>query len=94
LLQKIPHHRSPVILEPGKEKRWLSDNTELTDITALLHPYPGEKMNAYPISPAIKNPRNNDKKLLMPVGEPIEKEEDGKITSTLELQGMGNPRKR
>ena len=56
----------------------------------MLNPYPGEKMNAYPINNRIKNPSINDKSLLTPVGDRIEKEFDVKTSSSWELQGMGS----
>jgi putative SOS response-associated peptidase YedK len=72
LLQKIGHHRMPVILHPENERTWLNSASALGEITRQLQPYPHELMNAYPISSLIKNPRNNSKELLQPVGEIIE----------------------
>lgn len=88
LLQKIHHHRSPVILHEEDERRWLQDSP-LSEITALLEPYEGRDMNAYPISTRIKNPRMNDEALLAPAGPPIEPETDIHIVRELKLQGMG-----
>ena len=94
LLQKIPHHRSPVILDRRDERTWLDTDAPLTDITSMLKPYAGELMNAYPISTAIKNPRNDSKENIQPQGKTIEPETGQSVVSSLELQGMGNPRKR
>ncbi|MFM1745421.1 MAG: hypothetical protein RLZZ630_1358 [Bacteroidota bacterium] len=88
LLQKIHHHRSPVILHEEDERRWLAD-APLSDITALLEPYDGRDMNAYPIDPRIKNPRVNEPALLAPVGPPVEPETDIRVVRELKLQGMG-----
>jgi len=55
LMQKIPHHRSPVILKPFQEKQWLNPETPLTDITTMLNSYDAREMDAYPISPKIKS---------------------------------------
>ncbi len=88
LLQKIHHHRSPVILHEGDERKWLEAD-HLSDITTLLEPYDGDDMNAYPISARIKNPRVNDIELLEPLGEPIEKETEFRVLRELKLQGMG-----
>ena len=93
LLQKIGHHRSPVILSKEDEESWLSD-LPLSDITSLLKPYPSDKMNAYPISADIKNPRNKDFELLKPIGQPIFKEYDYEIYEDLKLEGMGMSRAR
>ena len=70
LLQKIPHHRSPVILHPKSESIWLSD-TPLPEVLELLSPFPAELMNAYPVDPQIKNPRNNEKALIEAQGEKL-----------------------
>ena len=70
LLQKIPHHRSPVILNKEDEKKWLSD-IHLDEILDLLKPFPDKMMQAYPIDKQIKNPRVNSPGLLKAVGETI-----------------------
>ena len=90
LLQKIPHHRSPVILKPGYEQMWLNPNTPLSDITKLLKPFPSELMNAYPIDKEIKNPKNNDKALILPKGSTLFAEQVIKSSKDLKLQGMGS----
>jgi len=89
LLQKIPHHRSPVILPRSLEHAWLNDDIPLSDVTGMLRPYPAEKMNAYPISPAIKSPRASGPELLRPVGQRLTPEYDTKKTDDVNLQGMG-----
>lgn len=90
LLQKIPHHRSPVILPQRSEQRWLRQNLQLTDVTALLRPYPAELMNAYPISPEIKTPGNNRKELIQPIGERLLPEVDITVNKEIRLEGMGS----
>lgn len=67
LMQKIGHHRSPVILEQADEMKWLQ-STNLSEITAMLKPYPAHLMNAFPIDAAIKNQKNNAPEFLKPVG--------------------------
>lgn len=88
LMQKIKHHRMPVILDPEDYNRYLSLETPLSSITNLLHQYPANKMNAFKISTAIKNPKNNNKDLLTPVSEWVQKEEEIKITTQINLFGM------
>lgn len=90
LLQKLPHHRSPVILRQGQEKKWLNMDIPLADATKLLKPYPADLMNAYPIDPAIKNPRSEGAQLLKPIGERIVPEYDIQTKQDIELQGMGS----
>ena len=89
LMQKIPHHRSPVILPRRYEKRWLRSDLPLTDVTAMLEPFSAEKMNAYPIAPNIKNPNIDDKSLIEPIGQRIDKEFEARTTEQWELSGMG-----
>jgi putative SOS response-associated peptidase YedK len=90
LLQKLPHHRSPVILDQRHEKKWLNQDLPLADVTKLLKPYPADLMNAYPIGPAIKNPQAEGPELLKPFGERISPEFDIRTDQDLLLQGMGS----
>lgn len=93
LMQKIPHHRSPVILEHSNESKWLSLNTPLSEITKLLKPYDSCLMNAFPISDKIKNPKVNNLDLVTPIGPELQSEYDIKVSQALNLQGMGNRKK-
>lgn len=90
LLQKLPHHRSPVILHEHEEKKWLDTSRPLLDITNMLKPFPAEMMNAYPIAPDIKKPGAEGAELIQPVGERIMPEYEVKSKIELELQGMGS----
>ncbi len=94
LLQRVGHHRSPVILEKGEETEWLNPHAPLGEVTSLLKPYPNKTLNAYPISTDIKNPRANSMKLLQPTGERIFTEYDYEIYSDIKLFGMGEGRAR
>lgn len=94
LLQKIPHHRSPIILSKSGERKWLSSKTPLTDITKLLRPYPSELMNAFPIRNDIKDPRAEGKKLITQIGEKLQQEIQIRTHKELRLQGMGNRNKK
>ena len=88
LLQKLPHHRSPVILDRDDEKYWLDTELPLGDTLSLLRHYPSDAMNAYPIDPAIKNPRSDGRELIEPIGERLTPEYEAKFWIDLELQGM------
>ena len=94
LMQKLPHHRSPVILHRSEEQKWLNNKLPLTDITKMLKPFPAGLMNAYPISTEIKNPRANSKVLIEPKGEKLQNEIGIRTKSELRLQGMGNPKRK
>ena len=85
----IGHHRMPVILHPQQEKLWLDDELPLSDVTAMLEPYPASEMNGYPISPAIKSSKAKGLELLQPIGERVFKEYDYEVIQKTELQGMG-----
>lgn len=85
---KLPHHRSPVILEKEMEQKWLHSE-HLADISWMLKPYPSEKMNGYAISNKIKDPRSTGLELIKPVGNRLLPEEIIKGHSELKLQGMG-----
>lgn len=88
VLQRIGHHRSPVILHEGDERRWLQD-IPLSEVTALLEPYPPQEMNAYPLEKRIKHPRENDPSLLIPAGPAVVPQTELRIVQDLRVQGMG-----
>lgn len=89
LIQKIPHPRMPVILPHYNEAKWLNDKAPLSDITAMLNPFPANQMNAYPIDTKIKNPRNNYSQIIDPIGETIVPEINYTISDKIKKQGMG-----
>ena len=89
LTQAIGHHRAPVILDPDREREWLDPDTPLGDITTMLRTWDAKRFNAYPISPAIRDPRRNGSGLLEPVGQRVWPEFTHEIHSTLEVFGMG-----
>lgn len=89
LMQMIPHHRMPVILDPADYSTYLNAEAPLDAITSLLKPYDHRQMNAYPISDRIKSARNKDKELLDPLGEPLQKEYSYKQEQKSILMGMG-----
>ncbi len=93
ILQRLPHQRMPVILAEENYHAWLDTNTDLGNITGLLRPYPAHLMNAYPISTDIKNPKNNSKELLNPIGERLFPEFEIKVTDELEEKGFGKRKK-
>jgi putative SOS response-associated peptidase YedK len=41
LLEKIPHHRTPVVLLPDDEKRWLNEDLPLNEVLNLLKSFTG-----------------------------------------------------
>ena len=90
LLQKLPHHRSPVCLDGREEENcWLNPESAVSDLDDLLRYRGGDRFNAYPVSNSIKNARLNDPSLIRPVGQRILPEFEYDIHRDIELQGMG-----
>lgn len=89
LMQKIPHHRMPVILNDEACQLYLKTDAPLSEITKLLEPFPADKMNAYPISAAISKKTNKDVALLEPKGERLQAEYLFQHTEEIKLEGMG-----
>jgi putative SOS response-associated peptidase YedK len=57
------HHRMAVMLEPGEEERWLTEE----DPRDLFEPYPADRMRAYPVSTLVNDPSNDSPQLVEPV---------------------------
>jgi len=55
------HDRMPVILEPESYARWLDPEARgSVALRPLLRPYPAEAMTAWPVRPAVNNPRYDE----------------------------------
>jgi putative SOS response-associated peptidase YedK len=52
------HNRMPVIIELDDYSMWLDPGDDPQDALHLMRPYPAEKMEAYAVSTAVNNPRN------------------------------------
>lgn len=62
------HVRMPVILHPQEYEHWL--DRELNDpakLQSLYQPYPADTMEAYEVSTAVNNPRNDTPELILPI---------------------------
>ncbi len=94
LMKQIGHHRSPVILSKMNEYAWLNEKSSLASVTKLMQPYDKSLMNAYPVSPLIKNPKNNNRELIEPIGERIYKEFINKVVEYPKVEGMGKNKDR
>ena len=88
--QKIGHHRSPVILCEEDENKWLDETLPLKEVLGLLRPYKGEEFRAVPVSIRIKNPKNKDRDLIIPVDKSGKVEFDSSVKKDLRLEGMGS----
>ncbi|MCJ7735618.1 MAG: SOS response-associated peptidase [Anaerolineales bacterium] len=57
---KPVHDRMPVILHPENYETWLSPiEGKPEDFQPFLKPFPGNLMQAYPVSPFVNSPKNN-----------------------------------
>ncbi len=70
LLETIGEKRSPLILPYGTERAWVRDS-HLSVITGLMKCLSPHHMNAYPVSRAINDARNNSRDLVNPIGPRI-----------------------
>lgn len=60
--------RMPVILVAKDYDDWLDPSLQTVErLNALLRPFPAEDMEAYPVSPIVNNPRNDQPECVMPV---------------------------
>ena len=67
LLRPI-HNRMPVILSPTSYDQWLDPTVQDTvPLKALLRPYPGDELLAYPVSTLVNNPRHDAPDCLEPL---------------------------
>ncbi|KZD00884.1 SOS response-associated peptidase [Oceanibaculum pacificum] len=58
------HDRMPVILDPADYERWLTGTAAMAQ--ALIRLFPATRMEAWPVSPAVGNVRNDAAMLLQP----------------------------
>jgi putative SOS response-associated peptidase YedK len=59
------HHRMPVIVAPDDYGAWLDPGgQDISTPGSLIRPYPAELMEAYPVSPRVNAPRNDDPGLI------------------------------
>jgi putative SOS response-associated peptidase YedK len=61
------HPRMPVILEPADWQTWLDETTPVETLRPLLRPARDGLLEAYAVSPAVNNVRNNGRELLDPI---------------------------
>jgi putative SOS response-associated peptidase YedK len=61
------HDRMPVLLDPVDWNAWLSESTPLAELRSFLRPAPADTLDAYAVSPAVNNVRNEGAELLAPL---------------------------
>lgn len=68
MLRKIGVGSMPVILKPSNIDKWINKKTDRREYYSLLHTYPDETMNCYPVSGKIFSSPFN-KECLAPIGQ-------------------------
>ena len=58
------HDRMPVIFDPTADALWLDPGADAASLHALLVPYPGEKMGAFPVNPWVSNSKHEGPRCL------------------------------
>lgn len=64
------HDRMPVILPPECWPAWLDPRSERSALEALIHPYVGSDLIAYPVGRRVNSPTHDEPGLIEPVNEP------------------------
>ena len=63
----LVHDRMPIILEPKNYGGWLDPQRQrLEDVSAILRPFPAERMVAYPVGRWVNDPRHDDPRCVEP----------------------------
>lgn len=64
------HDRMPVIVSPERYGEWLDpDNRDPERLKGFLSPYPAARMEAWPVSTAVSNPRSEGRALIERIAE-------------------------
>ena len=62
------HNRMPAMLEKEDEAAWLrQDNKDIDALLSLLHPYPENRMEAYPVSKRVNIPTGDEADFINPL---------------------------
>lgn len=61
------HNRMPVIIAPADYETWILPKADLDELNSLMQPFPAGQMEAYPVSQAVNNPRNNGPECIVPL---------------------------
>ncbi|NJN25627.1 MAG: SOS response-associated peptidase [Cyclobacteriaceae bacterium] len=80
----------PVIIPPGRRRKFLRDSLHLNEVMAMLRPIESDSINLYPVSEAVNDFQLNTKEILMPVGQRLYREYTYVPRVYLKLEGMGS----
>ncbi len=71
------HHRMPVILARNEEDLWLAGDVDAAEaLLPLLDAFPGDRIDAFPVSTRVNNVRNNDETLIEREDEEADPEQE------------------
>jgi putative SOS response-associated peptidase YedK len=82
--------RMPVIIPPGRRRKYLRLATPLMDVVRMLRPSESDTVNLYPVSSKINDFHENSREVLVPVGQRMYKEFEYVPKVYLKLEGMGS----
>jgi putative SOS response-associated peptidase YedK len=60
------HERMPVILRPDEYAAWLDDETPMSQVQAMLRPYPAEEMEIVAVGPLVNSPKYDQPECVTP----------------------------
>ncbi len=80
----------PVIIPPGRRRKYLRFSTSLQEVVRLLRPQESDSINLFPVSTRVNDFRINTKDVLAPVGQRVFKEFTYVPKVYLKLEGMGS----
>ena len=66
-LVRVVHDRMPVMLMPEDYDRWLDPATKPDELLAMLRPYDPALMDAYAVSRAVNNVKNDTEECMQPM---------------------------
>src|SRR5580704_4847449 len=65
------HERQPVIIDKKDYQRWLDPKTPLDEVMEMSNAIGSDRLEAWPVSNAAKDPDNNGEQLIEPTGPKI-----------------------
>jgi putative SOS response-associated peptidase YedK len=80
----------PVIIPPGRRRKYLKTSIPLNEVMRMLHPLQSESINLYPVSSKVNDFQNDTREVLLPIGERAYKEYSYVPKVYLKLDGMGS----
>jgi len=80
----------PVIIPPGRRRKFLRMSTPLMDVMRMLRPKESDSINLYPVSNKVNDFHQDSRDMLLPVGQRVYKEYSYVPKVYLKLEGMGS----